>query len=153
MAGWRWATPSAGIWTRGARSTYDGRAVSDTLTRGIRVRVRSSFMPERSSPREQHYFFSYHVRISNEGADTAQLLSRHWIITNADGEEQEVRGPGVVGETPVLKPGEAFEYTSYCPLTTAVGTMQGSFTMTTPDGAAFDAEITPFTLAMPNALN
>ena len=117
------------------------------------MRVRSTFMPERSSPREQHYFFSYHVQISNEGADTAQLLSRHWIITNADGEEQEVRGPGVVGETPVLKPGEAFEYTSYCPLTTAVGTMQGSFTMTTPDGAPFDAEITPFTLAMPNALN
>jgi ApaG protein len=123
------------------------------VTKGIRVRVRSSFMPERSSPREQHYFFSYHVRISNEGADTAQLLSRHWIITNADGEEQEVRGPGVVGETPVLKPGEAFEYTSYCPLTTAVGTMQGSFTMTTADGTAFDAEIMPFTLAMPNALN
>jgi ApaG protein len=127
--------------------------VSDTVTRGIRVQVRSVFVPERSSPREQHFFFAYHVRISNEGPETAQLQSRHWIITNADGDEQEVRGPGVVGETPVLNPGDAFEYTSYCPLTTAVGTMQGSYTMTTPDGATFDAEIAPFTLAMPNALN
>lgn len=127
--------------------------VSDTVTRGIRVQVRSVFVPERSSPREQHYFFAYHVRISNEGGETAQLQSRHWIITNADGDEQEVRGPGVIGETPVLKPGEAFEYTSYCPLTTAVGTMQGSYTMTTPAGTTFDAEIAPFTLAMPNALN
>jgi len=127
--------------------------VSDTVTRGIRVQVRSVFVPERSSPREQHYFFAYHVRISNEGAEPAQLQSRHWIITNADGDEQVVRGPGVIGETPVLKPGEAFEYTSYCPLTTAVGTMQGSYTMTTPAGTTFDAQIAPFTLAMPNALN
>ena len=127
--------------------------MSDTVTRGIRVQVRSVFVPERSSPREQHYFFAYHVRISNEGAETAQLLSRHWIITNADGEVQEVRGPGVIGETPVLAPGAAFEYTSYCPLKTNVGTMQGSYTMTTLDGGTFDAQIAPFTLAMPNALN
>lgn len=127
--------------------------MSDTVTKGIRIQVRSVFVPERSAPREQHFFFAYHVRISNEGSETAQLQSRHWVITDANGDVQEVRGPGVIGETPVLAPGSAFEYTSYCPLTTAVGTMQGSYTMTTSDGAAFDAEIAPFTLAMPNALN
>ena len=127
--------------------------MSDTVTRGIRVQVRSVYVPERSSPSEQHYFFSYHVRVSNEGATSAQLLRRHWIITDADGGVHEVRGDGVVGETPVLAPGAAFEYTSYCPLTTAVGTMQGSYTMATPDGVTFEAEIAPFTLAVPNALN
>ena len=96
------------------------------MTRGIRVQVKSVFVPERSAPREQHYFFAYHVRISNEGDETAQLLSRHWIVTNADGDVQEVRGPGVVGETPILEPGGSFEYTSYCPLTTAVGAMHGT---------------------------
>jgi ApaG protein len=127
--------------------------VSDTVTRGIRVQVRSVYVPERSAPREQHFFFAYHVRISNEGRESAQLQSRHWVITDANGDVQEVRGPGVIGETPVLIPGAAFEYTSYCPLTTAVGTMQGSYTMTTPGGDTFDAAIAPFTLAMPHALN
>ncbi len=117
------------------------------------MQVRSLYVPERSSPREQHYFFSYHVRVSNEGAESAQLLRRHWIITDANGVTQDVRGDGVVGETPVLAPGASFEYTSYCPLTTAVGTMHGTYTMKTPDGATFEAEIAPFTLAMPNALN
>lgn len=127
--------------------------MSNTVTRGIRIQVKSEFVPERSSRREQHYFFSYHVRISNEGDETAQLVSRHWIITNADGEQQEVHGPGVVGETPVLPPGKSFEYTSYCDLATAVGTMQGTYTMVTPAGDTFDVAIAPFTLAMPNALN
>jgi ApaG protein len=127
--------------------------VSDTVTKGIRVQVRAMYVPERSAPREQHYFFAYHIRISNEGNETAQLLSRHWVITDANGDVQEVRGPGVVGETPVLAPGAAFEYTSYCPLTTAVGTMQGSYTMSRPGGATFEADIAPFTLAMPYALN
>lgn len=127
--------------------------MSDTVTRGIRVQVRTMYVPENSSPREQHHFFAYRIRISNEGSDTTQLLSRHWIITDADGHVEEVRGPGVVGETPVLQPGTAFEYTSYCTLKTAVGTMHGSYTMTTADGGTFDAEIAPFTLAMPNALN
>ncbi len=127
--------------------------MSDTVTRGIRVQVRSMYVPERSVPREQHYFFSYHVRVSNEGAEAAQLLRRHWIITDADGGVQEVRGDGVVNETPVLAPGGAFEYTSACPITTAVGTMHGSYTMAAPDGTTFEAEIAPFTLAVPNALN
>ena len=117
------------------------------------MQVRSVFVPERSSPREQHFFFAYHVRIANEGSEAAKLVSRHWVITDADGDVQEVRGDGVVGETPTLAPGTSFEYTSYCPLKTAVGTMQGSYTMASSDGTSFDAEIEPFTLAMPNALN
>lgn len=127
--------------------------MSDTTTRGIRVQVRSAYVPERSAPQQDQYFFAYHIRISNEGAETAQLLSRHWIITDANGDVQEVRGPGVVGETPVLAPGRVFEYTSSCPLATNVGTMQGTYTMITPSGETFEAEIAPFTLAMPHALH
>jgi ApaG protein len=127
--------------------------MSDVTTRGIRVQVRSEFMPDRSSPREQSYLFQYHVRISNVGTDVAQLVSREWIITNADGEVERVTGPGVVGEQPVLPPGGTFEYTSFCPLKTAVGSMQGCYQMVTADGERFDAVIAPFTLAVPNALN
>jgi ApaG protein len=93
------------------------------------------------------------VRISNIGSTTAQLVSREWIITTAEGEVERVKGPGVVGEQPVLAPGAAFEYTSYCPLKTAVGSMHGSYQMVTADGERFDAIIAPFTLAVPNALN
>lgn len=129
------------------------RTTSATTTRGIRVEVRSEFLPERSSPRDGSYLFQYDVRISNVGSETAQLISREWIITNADGEVERVKGPGVIGEQPVLPPGTAFEYTSYCPLKTAVGSMQGSYQMVTPNGERFDALISPFTLAVPNALN
>lgn len=124
-----------------------------TTTRGIRVEVRSEFLPERSSAREGSYLFQYHVRISNVGSETAQLISREWIITNADGEVERVKGPGVVGEQPVLPPGGSFEYTSYCPLKTPVGSMQGAYQMVTASGERFDAMIAPFTLAVPNALN
>ena len=124
-----------------------------TTTRGIRVEVRSEFVPERSSVKDQSYWFQYHVRISNVGSRTAQLVSRHWIITNADGAVEVVKGPGVVGEQPVLPPGGSFEYTSFCPLNTPVGSMQGSYQMVTPEGERFDAVIAPFTLAVPNALN
>lgn len=127
--------------------------MSDTTTRGIRIQVRSEYIPERSSPRDGTYLFQYHVRISNVGGQTAQLISREWIITNADGEVERVKGPGVVGEQPVLQPGAAFEYTSFCPLKTKVGAMQGSYQMVTPDGDRFDALIAPFTLAIPHALN
>lgn len=132
--------------TRGVR-------MSDATTRGIRIQVRSEFIPDRSSPREGSYLFQYHVRISNTGSDVAQLISREWIITNADGEVERVKGQGVVGEQPVLPPGGSFEYTSFCPLKTAVGAMQGSYQMVTADGERFDAVIAPFTLAVPNALN
>src|SRR5919112_298606 len=97
--------------------------MSDATTRGLRIEVRSEFLAERSSPREEQYLFQYHVRISNVGTETAQLVSREWIITNAEGEVERVKGPGVVGEQPVLAPGSAFEYSSFCPLKTSVGSM------------------------------
>ncbi len=128
--------------------------MSDTTTRGVRVEVTSEYLPERSAPGESSYFFSYHVRIANQGEETVQLLSRVWIITDSEGDVKRVEGPGVVGETPVLAPGEEFRYTSYCPLRTTVGTMQGTYRMTVlPSGEEFDAEIAPFTLAVPHAVN
>jgi ApaG protein len=127
--------------------------MSDTTTRGIRIQVRSQFLPERSSPRDGSYQFQYRVRISNVGSDTAKLISREWIVTNAEGEVETYQGPGVVGEQPVLPPGGSFEYTSFCPLKTPVGSMQGSYQMVTEAGERFDAVIAPFTLAVPHALN
>lgn len=127
--------------------------MSVTTTRGIHIQVRSEFVPDRSSPREGSYLFQYHVRISNEGPETTQLVSREWIVTNAEGEVERHAGAGVVGEQPVLPPGGCFEYTSYCPLKTAVGAMQGRYQMVTASGERFDATIAPFTLAVPHALN
>ena len=127
--------------------------MSDTTTRGIRIQVRSEFLPDRSSPREGQFWFQYHVRIANIGEEVAQLISREWIITNAEGEVEKVKGPGVVGEQPVLPPGGSFEYSSFCPLKTPVGSMQGSYQMVTASGEQFDAMIAPFTLAVPNSLN
>ena len=124
-----------------------------TTTRGIQIHVKTAYLPERSSPRESSYLFMYTIRISNIGSETAQLISREWIITNADGEVERVKGPGVVGEQPVLPPGSSFEYTSFCPLKTAVGSMHGSYQMVTDKGEQFDAIIAPFTLAVPNSLN
>jgi ApaG protein len=127
--------------------------MSDTTTRGIRIQVKTAFVPEQSSARDGHYLFAYHIRISNVGTETAQLVSREWIITSADGEVERVKGPGVVGEQPVLPPGGSFEYTSYCPLKTAVGSMQGSYQMVTAGGEKFEAQIATFTLAVPHALH
>lgn len=127
--------------------------VGGTTTCGIRVQVKTAYLPAMSSPRESQFLFAYTIRISNVGYETAQLLSRHWVITDADGDVHEVRGEGVVGQQPVLEPGRSYEYTSYCPLKTNVGTMEGSYTMVRPGGEQFDARIAPFTLAVPNALN
>lgn len=127
--------------------------MSDRTTQGIRVQVQSYYDSERSAPQENYFFFAYQVRISNLGDETAQLLSREWIITDADGLEQKVGGLGVVGEQPIIAPGEMFEYTSYCPLTTPVGAMHGTYRMATESGALFDAEIAPFSLAVPHVLN
>jgi ApaG protein len=127
--------------------------VSDSTTQGIRVQVASMFLPDRSAPRQGQFLFAYHVTISNVGEEVAQLVSRHWIVTNAEGEVEEHKGPGVVGEQPVLEPGMSFEYTSFCQLTTSVGTMHGTYTMVRPGGQSFDACIAPFTLATPHALN
>jgi len=127
--------------------------MSDTTTQGIRVQVESLYDEERSAPQENYYFFAYRVRISNVGTETAQLLSREWIITDATGYQQQIQGPGVVGEQPVLAPGEAFEYTSFCPLSTPVGSMHGVYRMARENGESFDAVIAPFSLAVPHSVN
>jgi ApaG protein len=127
--------------------------VSDITTNGIRVQVVSKYLAERSSPQDNDYWFAYFIRISNVGEVTAQLVSRHWIITDLDGEVEEVKGEGVVGKQPVLEPGASFDYNSFCQLKTAVGSMHGSYLMSTTQGASFEATIAPFTLAVPNSLN
>ena len=127
--------------------------MSDATTEGIRIEVASLYIRERSDPEADVYFFAYRVRITNVGEAPAQLMTRHWVITDANGHEEDVRGPGVVGETPLLAPGQRFEYTSACPLPTAVGTMHGSYEMLREDGTTFDAEIAPFLLAVPGAVN
>jgi ApaG protein len=127
--------------------------MSDSTTNGIRVEVESFYIEERSEPRESYFFFAYRIRISNVGSDTAQLMSREWVITDSDGNVERVQGPGVVGEQPILLAGEAFEYTSFCPLRTSMGSMYGAYTMRRPDGSEFAAEIAPFTLAVPGVVN
>ena len=127
--------------------------MSDATTRGIRVRVESFYDEERSSPQDSYYFFAYQVRISNLGEEPARLLSREWVITDGNGEIQRVQGPGVVGEQPMIAPGDEFEYMSFCPLQTPVGAMHGSYLMVLPSGESFEAEIAPFSLAMPHAVN
>ena len=116
------------------------------VTQGVKVEVESEYVPDRSDPDRNLYFFAYHIKISNEGDRTVQLISRHWIITNGDGKTEEVEGPGVVGEQPTLEPGQAFEYSSFCPLNTSTGMMHGTYQMTTDDGEEFDATIPPFPL-------
>ena len=134
-------------------TTTRGVRTSDVTTRGIRIQVQSEFLPDRSSPRDGSYLFQYHVRITNLGSDVTQLISREWIITNADGEVERVKGPGVVGEKPVLPPGGVFEYTSFCVLKTPHGSMRGTYQMAREDGSRFDAEIAPFSLVAPGFLN
>jgi ApaG protein len=129
------------------------RIVSNQVTRGIRVSVTSRYLQERSAPARKEFVFAYTVKISNEGSETAQLRARHWVITDGDGRVQEVRGDGVVGAQPTLRPGQQFEYTSGCSLPTRHGTMEGSYQMVTDAGERFDAVIAPFALAMPHALN
>ena len=126
---------------------------SESVTRNIRVRVESNFDPERSDPGNERWFFVYTIRIANEGSETAQLISRHWIITDANGEVEEVRWPGVIGEQPTLEPNQSFEYSSGCPLGTAFGTMHGTYQMVTRNGEHFDVEIAPFALSEPHAIN
>lgn len=122
---------------------------STATTRGIRVTVDARFSPEHSSPERAHWFFLYTITIENTSDLTVQLLTRHWIITDGEGRVEEVRGPGVVGEQPVLMPGETFEYTSGCPLTTPLGSMVGTYQMVTPTGESFDVDIARFDLRGP----
>jgi ApaG protein len=127
--------------------------MSDTTTRGVRIEVEPLYLEHQSDPKRGLWMFAYHVTITNGGPDTVQLVSRHWIITDANGRVEEVRGPGVIGEQPVLAPGEHFRYTSGCPLPTSMGTMHGSFQMISRAGERFDAAISPFTLAEPYVVN
>jgi ApaG protein len=117
------------------------------------VNVRPQYLVEHSDPDEEKYVFAYTVTIRNTGEHTAQLISRHWIITDGNNAVEEVRGAGVVGEQPVLKPGEAFEYTSGCPLPTPVGSMRGSYQCLADDGTAFEAPIPEFVLSTPRTLH
>jgi ApaG protein len=118
----------------------------------IRVEVETSYVDEQSDPNERRYVFSYTITIRNEGPVPARLLTRHWIITDANGKVQEVRGDGVVGEQPHLRPGQGFRYSSGAVLETPVGAMQGSYEMVDDQGRRFDAPIHPFRLAMPGIL-
>jgi ApaG protein len=126
--------------------------VSTAVTSGIRVDVRSEFRADRSAPTSGRYLFTYTVRISNEGASPAKLLSRHWIITDANGEKEEVVGEGVVGQQPLIEAGSTFEYTSFCILETPHGSMRGTYRMIR-DGSSFEARIAPFALVTPGSLN
>jgi ApaG protein len=120
------------------------------ITKEIAVSVTPTYLEPQSSPASSQYFWAYRVVIENQGQETVQLLSRHWMITNARGEFTEVKGPGVVGEQPVLKPGERYEYTSGAPLDTASGMMGGAYQMETESGERFDIEIPTFSLDSPN---
>ena len=119
----------------------------------IEVRVDACFLPEQSAPEQQRYVFAYTVHLHNRGEQAARLISRHWVITDENDQVREVRGEGVVGEQPLMQPGEGFEYTSGAVLETATGTMHGSYRMHGADGTEFDAEIPAFVLTIPRVLH
>jgi len=127
--------------------------MSEAVTHGVRVEVLSRYVPENSRPMEDELVFQYTVRITNQGTETVQLLSRHWIITDALEHVREVQGPGVVGEQPTLAPGESFKYSSWCPLKTPTGMMRGTYQMIRADGTQFDIEIAPFALKARSLIN
>jgi ApaG protein len=127
--------------------------VSTAVTEGIEISVQSVFRADRSAPGQGRFLYTNTVQISNGGAGSAKLLGRHWIITDARGEREEVTGDGVIGQQPELEPGQSFQYTSFCVLKTPLGQMRGSYTMMRADGTTFQAEIAPFALVVPAALN
>jgi len=127
--------------------------LSEAVTNHVRVEVLSRYAPENSHPGQSQWVFQYTVRITNQGTDTVQLISRHWIITDALDHVEEVKGPGVVGEQPVLAPGEWFKYSSWCPLETPTGMMRGTYQMVGRAGGEFDIEIAPFALRAPYTVN
>lgn len=124
---------------------------SESVSAGVRVRVMPTFEPDHSDPFERRYIFSYSIRVTNESETTIRLLSRVWVIINAHGDRHDVEGEGVVGRQPTLRPGESFEYQSYCPLTTAWGTMEGRYQFERPGtGERFEAEVARFYLVTPD---
>lgn len=126
---------------------------SVAVTRGVRIEVTPEYLEDHSDPHSGLWVHAYHVAITNEGDRPVQLVWRSWVITNARGTVERVSGPGVVGQQPRLSPGDSFHYTSGCPMDTEVGTMHGTYRMVLDDGEEFEAEIAPFTLAEPYALN
>lgn len=127
--------------------------MADSKRYEITVVPRATYVAEQSDPGKNHYVFAYTIRVTNTGNVTAQLVARHWLITDADHRVQEVKGMGVIGQQPVLQPGETFEYASSATLATAVGTMRGAYQMVAEDGKAFEAPIPPFTLSIPRTLH
>jgi len=123
------------------------------MKNSVEITVKPNYIPERSNPVRSYYFFSYHITILNRGDKQVQLLSRYWHITDGQGNTEDVHGPGVIGEQPKMLPGEIFEYTSFCPLPTPMGFMEGSFRMIDDTGNEFDAIIKPFRLVAPQVLN
>jgi ApaG protein len=130
-----------------------GKTVAEGKKYQISINVDTAYLAEQSDPSADRYVFAYTVTISNIGTVSAQLISRHWIITDAENVTQEVKGLGVIGEQPLLRPGESFEYTSGTAMATPVGTMRGTYQMVAEDGNKFDAEIPVFTLSMPRVLH
>ncbi len=127
--------------------------MSQETTKNITVSVEQQYIESRSDPKAGYYFFAYHVTVTNAGQDAVQLIGRHWIITDATGRIEHVRGLGVVGEQPIIQPGDNYTYTSFCPLPTAFGTMEGTYQMINQDGAEFEVQIAPFTLAHPHSIH
>ncbi|HEV7301969.1 MAG TPA: Co2+/Mg2+ efflux protein ApaG [Tepidisphaeraceae bacterium] len=138
--------------TRPTRTAMATPEMSDTTSDGIRVGATAYFLPERSEPDERRFVFGYTIVIANVGERAAQLVSRRWIIIDAAGRREQVEGPGVVGQTPKLAPGEAFKYQSFCPLKTDWGTMEGAYQMVRDDGEAFEAKIDRFFLRTDQAM-
>ena len=127
--------------------------MADSKKYEITVKTHVEYIPDQSDVEQERYVFAYTITITNTGSVAAQLISRHWVITDATDQVQEVRGLGVIGEQPLLKPGESFEYTSGCVIATPVGTMHGSYQMAAEDGTKFDAPVAEFTLNMPRVLH
>ena len=127
--------------------------MDETADYSLEIQIATQFLDEESIPEQDRYVFAYHITITNRSEQTVKLLTRHWIITDAEDKVQEVRGEGVIGQQPELRPGESFEYTSGCSIATPVGTMKGSYFMEAADGRQFDAPIAEFTLAMPRTLH
>lgn len=127
--------------------------MSESLVYDVVVSVKTRYLAEQSEPKKSRYVFAYHITIANRGQVPARLLRRHWFITDAEGQIEEVEGEGVVGQKPWISPGDAYEYTSGCVLKTDCGTMQGRYRMRAEDGTTFDAEIEPFALRRPGVLH
>jgi ApaG protein len=140
------------MWQSARVQPVVAETTSSAVTEGIAVRVQSQYLADQSSPKDDRFVFAYTITIANQGTQTAQLKTRHWIITDGRGGVEEVRGDGVVGEQPRLAPGQSFQYTSGCVLTTSVGTMHGTYRFWRDDNSYFDAVIAPFSLASPDSV-